>query len=155
MSLKKALVKLANAIESKVEAPNNGGCGVIASCVARKLEKLGVKADVVVIRDRYCPGKDIPEVRVQLRPNPTVREWNQAGVRVHHLMLRITLPDGEEVFWDSNGVRGEAAGPTMKHPFTIAELHAMARERDGWNNWFDRSQIPTIKQLVDDTLVSV
>lgn len=131
---------------------NHGGCGVYASHVAQALEARGLTVWSVItsqLRD-----DDLNIVRNQSKPR-TLREWNDAGVLIGHVMLQF---EHEGRVW-SHDARNTCTGRIKYEPtyggrlltgyLTLPELITIAAARKGWNPTFRRrSGVPAIRAAV-------
>jgi hypothetical protein len=131
---------------------NHGGCAVYASHVAQALEARGLTCWGVLtssLRD-----DDLHVVRNQSKPR-TLREWNDAGVLIGHIMLQF---ENAGRVW-SHDARNTCTGRIKYEPtyggrlvpgyMTVPELAAIASRPSGWNPAFcRRSGVPVIRAAV-------
>lgn len=134
---------------------------ILDALAATALAKLGVEVEVISTGERYYKtpkalresGKDLND--------PSVWDWD---LHNGHLAVRFRS-NGRVYTWDSAGTKytsrafgspddcqGRAAYP-FGHGLTPDEAASNTavhdtRRRTGWNSMFDRSQIPTIRELV-------
>lgn len=154
-----ALENLGADVSRNVEALNCGGCGVYAWLVAEALHALGIKTEVVATNMGYGDLVDLNEVReaisaLQLNIG-SKRHWEQLGAQFAHVGVRIKV--GRKYYVaDANAVNPGKSRlsnwKVYKGAYTLEEAEAFAKEKRGWNDWFDRSQIPTIRKLVNKHL---
>lgn len=128
---------------------NHGGCAVYASHVAQALEARGLTVWAVItsmLRD-----DDLNIVRNQSKPR-TLREWNDAGILIGHIMLQF---EHEGRIW-SHDARNTCTGRIKYEPtyggrlvpgfLTVPELVNIAAARKGWNPAFRRrTGVPAIR----------
>lgn len=157
--LVEALDKLGADVLQNVDALNCGGCGVYAWLVAEALHALGIKTEVVATGMGYGSDVDLNKVRESISANMlnlgAKRHWEQLGATFAHVGVRIKI--GRKYYVaDANSVNpGKtrlANWKVYKGAYTLEEAEAFAKEARGWNDWFDRKQIPTIRQLVNKHL---
>ncbi len=145
------LNRLGNAVEASVTYLNSGGCCVYAALVARELADRGYPVKGVVVSYGATKGKPkIYEVRKTLNNSKDLVDWN-GHVSFSHVGIEFRA-DGKVYRYDSNGVVG-AKDPLMNmapYPgrLKVDELEAFASGQEGWNNTFNRNQIPKLKKLV-------
>jgi hypothetical protein len=157
--LVEALENLGAEVSRNVDRLNCGGCGVYAWLVAKALDALGIKTEVVATNMGWGDLVDLNEVREQIAANMlnlgSKRHWEQLGAQFAHVGVRIKV--GKKYYVaDANSVN---PGKTRlcnwkvyKGAYTLEEAEAFAKEARGWNDWFDRGQIPTIRKIVNKHL---
>ena len=131
---------------------NHGGCAVYATHVAQALEARGLTCWAVItslLRD-----DDLDVVRNQSKPR-TLRQWNDAGVLIGHVMVRFEY-NGR--IW-RHDARNAMRAKSRREPtfgkllcpgyLTVPELVSIAAVRKGWNPAFcRRSGVPAIRAAV-------
>lgn len=136
----------------QVPLVNHGGCGYYAAQVAMALEARGLTCWAVLtsqLRD-----DDLNVVRNELKPY-LLREWNDAGILIGHIMLQF---EHEGRVW-SHDTRNTCTGRIKYEPtyggrlvpgyLTTPELVTIANARTGWNPAFcRRSGVPMIRAAV-------
>lgn len=148
--LKASLKALGEAINAEVEAPNYGGCCIIAALVAEALEARGVPCEVSTAAWSYPPARC-------RKMNVPIDEWGEYVSRCH-LVVHVKL--GRAVYtWDSNGLTTKRIMPAFHghrtHPWGWGMTSAEARKlyyTHRWNSEFCPSQIPLIEELVHEYL---
>ena len=131
---------------------NHGGCAVYASHVAQALEARGLTVWAVItsmLRD-----DDLNIVRNQSKPR-TLREWNNAGVLIGHVVIefeyngRIWRHDARNTV-RANSRREPTFGKLLCPGYlTIPELVTIAAAKTGWNPALSRrSGVPAIRAAV-------
>ena len=131
---------------------NHGGCAVYASHIAQALEARGLTCWAVItslLRD-----DDLDVVRNQSKPR-TLREWNDAGVLIGHILVEFEY-NGR--IW-RHDARNTALAKSRREPtfgkllcpgyLTIPELVTIAAAKAGWNPKFPRrTGVPAIRAAV-------
>lgn len=154
--LKRRLETLGDAITAHVDSPNYGGCGVIAGCVGRALQKLDVLCEVVTPVDF---GEPASVVRANVTHPGSAKDWDRNGLSRAHLAVRFRY-DGATYCWDSEGLYegGDKFGDysttaEFGDGLTVSECVKISSHPAGWNRTFDRRQTPLIKHLVQHHLL--
>lgn len=172
--IKRRLRRLSRALNTQTKGDiNSGGCGVMAGIVGEILEQQGIPAEVVTPSDD-AEGWGVPpkEARERLLAEYwggdwTARDWDENGLYRSHLAVRFWL-GGKLYTWDSNGLlcsdklfgRNKWGEPThvADYPFgegmTVQECIEISSISDGWNSTFDRRQIPLMRELAHQHLLS-
>ena len=155
--LRQRLDSLGDAITTHVDSPNYGGCGVIAGCVGRALQKLDVLCEVVT--PVACGREPASAVRANVTNPGSAKDWDRNGLSRSHLAVRFRY-DGTTYCWDSNGLYegGDKFGhysttAEFGDGLTVSECVKISSRQAGWNRDFDRRQIPLIKHLVQHHLL--
>jgi len=160
---------------------NSGGCGVMAGIVGEILESLGVPVEVVTSSAHGCsPAEarwnieendycwDDAEWDIEADERWDTSAWDSAGLSRAHLAVRFML-GGDMYSWDSDGLIksdkyfglwpdcGEPSH-VADYPFgdgmTVRECIEISSTDDGWNSTFDRRQIPLMRKLAQQCLLS-
>ena len=170
IKIKRRLRRLSRALNTYTKGDiNYGGCGVMAGIVGEILEIWGIPVEIVTPAEK---GLDTPprEIRERLIAEYwgedwtvhdwTVHDWDDNGLHRSHLAVRFVL--GDKVYtWDSDGLlcsdrffgRNEYGEPSYcaDYPFgdgmTVRECIEISSTAAGWNTWFDRDQIPMMREL--------
>lgn len=158
MNLFEALNTLGNRINRFYPNVNHGGCCVYASIIGEDLLSRGLKTRVVVANS-WEAKKNLNKVRKQVNNTNQKEEWNAAGIYFNHVGVEFKL-GGKWFLYDSDGVnpRGPKLGSYKVHPgfISVEEAKALAAEREGWNESFNRRSIPGlrkhVKQFLDTNL---
>jgi hypothetical protein len=140
---------------------NNGGCCVYAAMIVQALHKHKINATGIVASfsaDYVGPAVSIDTVRETITRN-SHKQWNKNGVRFSHVGVEFEYADRVRTVkkhYDTAGVRDASnqldGVPIYKGRLTIVELKALAGRKDGWNDMFDRKQIPELRKLVKSFL---
>lgn len=139
---------------------NNGGCCVFAAMVARELRDMGVKVGGVPIADIMWGDPtwgNVDEARANVSDPGCSEQWEENGIAFSHVGLEVEIGDAVYYF-DSRGLRSFDA--PMRYPewkplpgrLTVEEMEALAERPHNWNWKFDRTNIPYLKQIVEDYL---
>lgn len=162
--LMRRLRNFARAVSAECEYVNHGGCGVVAGIAGEYLERWGVPVEVITPGD---PPKRVRERMLEhwgyVSEEPY--DWDSNGLWRSHLALRF-MSGGKLFTWDTEGTvrSGRHFGRKIdafngteyywhqaNYPFgegmAVAECAMISSEREGWNNMFDRDQIPRIEEL--------
>lgn len=133
-------------INARYDAINNGGCGVMATILATHLEDM--VDEYRIVSAGPDGGSNIDEVRPYVSEN-TMLDWCEQGVDFNHVWV--------EFRWGKKWYAIDCTGIyTLKRmhrrwrkpsegSFTIKEMKEISSNPSGWNWWFDRSQIPSMK----------
>lgn len=142
---------LCRKINKRVNRINSGGCAVFAALMGQCLEQYGRVGIAVGTDERKTASID--KARKNIEEN-VVDEWNDNDVWFAHIVIEFEY-QGNKYHVDSTGVHdvsmlthcGEYT--ILKGRLTVHEVTELASQTHGWNYAFERSQIPTIKQLID------
>ena len=174
IKIKRRLRRLSQALHTHTRGDiNYGGCGVMAGIVGEILEQLGIPVEVVTPADGV-EGWGVPpkEARERLQAEYwgddwTVCDWDANGLYRSHLAVRFWL-GGKLHTWDINGLlcsdrfygRSKDGEPShvADYPFgegmTVQECIEISSTHDGWNSTFNRRQIPLMRKLAQQCLLS-
>ncbi len=138
-------------VDSKFTDINAGGCGVVAYILARQISKIA-ETRIVCYNMRNI---SINKARQNVTNN-TLREWNKHQVRIDHAWVEFKV-NNKWYGVDSKGIRPlknfrDRHGNPTAGSFTLREMREMGHSPAGWNNWFDRQQIPGMKRLINTNL---
>lgn len=154
-------------IHHKYPTMNYGGCGAFAYYFSRELEYAGYSPDIATCG---C-YTSFTEIQIHRKRKailqkcledgqrfPTVRDWNYLDVRFTHVYTRLLIDD-KYWFIDSEGIYADQPRDYSLAQVSILrveDMHPLAEAQDGWNNTFDRRQIPgirlSIQRLVGNAL---
>ena len=155
--LKQRLDRLGDAITAHVDAPNRGGCGLIAGCVGRALQKLDVLCEVVTPVE--WGSEPAGAVRANVTNPGSAKDWDRNGLSRSHLAVRFRY-GGASYCWDSDGLYDGGAKfgrysttAEFGDGLTVSECVKISSRQAGWSRHFDRRQIPLIKHLVQHHLL--
>lgn len=158
MDVVAALNDLGERVMNRNPYINNGGCCVFAAAVGEQLQKRGVETWVIVgtypetfddDEDGYH-DIDIRYVEAKLKKKP-LYVWNDNNIFFTHVGLGFRI--GDRFYnYDSHGVRTEDfyLGEYMlyKGGLSVETARFLADQEDGWNECFDRSQIPDLRRYI-------
>ena len=141
---------------------NHGGCCVYAAMIVAALHKHKIKATGIVAswsaESLNKSGVTIDKVREGIKKN-THTEWNNNGVNFSHVGVEFEYKAKirtHKYHYDSHGVK--KAGKTLdlmpiySGRLNLEELKTLAGTKRGWNDTFDRKDIPALRKLVKDFL---
>jgi hypothetical protein len=167
--LLKALRTLAEATNQRFPTVNLGGCCVFAAAVAEELERKGISTEIVTtgsFSSMFGFTFEPARARPHLNNAKDAAEWSANGCEFSHLGVRFTL-NGKPFVYDTTALNTNPhyLGDPAKFDglqflvgdsgFTLEEAKAFADDAKEWNNKFDRSQIPALKNLIHETLENV
>jgi len=140
---------------------NNGGCAIFATLVGRALLAKGIVAQVIVASRWAHPDEQswvaphIDKVRKEIRRPGNVHDWNINSVFFDHVGVEF-IYNGTVWHYDTDGVHSASKKLDNLYIYPgrlrVREAGAIAGMIPAWNDQFPRSQIPTIKQLVNKYL---
>lgn len=150
---------LAEDINTKIRAVNAGGCCVFASLVAERMIETGIPARVVHA-DMWTEHNITAMRKEIIDSNMDVyckEDWETAGASFWHVGVLFKFLN-KWYTMDSTAIKpgrkylGIEDMITGNGSFTAKEAEALAFRRDNaytWNCWFDRSQIPKMKLIIN------
>lgn len=135
---------------------NHGGCCVYAAKVAEALQNIGIEVHVVTA----APWEGSPKRSVQ--NNHEIYDPNKAELELpinfYHVGIRFKLGnrwyvhDTDFTRAGKFAVLGESEVEISKVWFTPFQAKKFAACSGFWNKCFDRSEIPTVHEIVDEFL---
>lgn len=146
MSLLKELgTLLPTKIGDEYEYVNRGGCGIFAYMLAEELTRIGIKNEICWLAFELFDMEDFNKCS-------TLYELNNLGIRCVHVLVVV---DGW--FIDCEGVfkSPEAAGWRGYDMNIISDYKILERvvsNGQGWNNCFDRNQIPSMESDIKNII---
>jgi hypothetical protein len=156
MDLLYVLDTLGQRINRWYESINAGGCCVYAAIIGAELEKRGIETRIIVAA--YGAKNNIEEVKNKLKNPGNMQEWEDNNVWFNHVGVEFKYND----IWyhyDSDGTHRKRA---MLKEFKIypgrlapAEAWTVACDENGWNDSFNRRQIPSLKRHVKKYLATM
>lgn len=159
-SVFKALRKIQKDV-SHIHDMNYGGCGVFAYIVGEELKKIGWEVDIVT--PSYGRGGIPSKIRRYVKNN-SPDEWSRNGLSRAHLAVRFKTPKGVVYTYDSDCLNrgGSKFGWfewLCEYPFgeglTVEETKEMCKTGEGWNQTFNRKQIPEIRSTIKKSFKEV
>jgi hypothetical protein len=161
MNIITKLDRLGKEVNRRYPYINHGGCAVYAAMIVQALRKHKINATGIVASysAEWMPaGASIDTVRENITKN-SHKEWNRNGVRFSHVGVEFdhtTKTRTVKKHYDSYGVRKAGKElddmPIYKGRLLLVELRALAERKTGWNESFDRAQIPELRKLVKSFL---
>lgn len=129
---------------------NSGGCGIFSKLLIEQLAKVGIEAVPVALFSgsrrqqtyennfkHYLISKEITK--------------NKSNTGVEHIMTRVG-----DLYVDSRGISNGQMYAQFPHRYdlTLDQLNDLI-DRAGWNNEFDRSQIPDIELKLEEVFSKI
>jgi hypothetical protein len=153
------LGKCAKIINSEIDNANYGGCGVIATAVAKELKARKIPVEIVtpVYGLKEVPPKIAVQRIIQSNKKITNNRVDDAGVNRNHLAVRFKVGRLTRTWeTDANISSAKAFGEYERYPcpypfgegFTVEEAEVLARTKDGWNSSYNRRQNRKVNQIV-------
>lgn len=153
-NLNTALTTLGRKINKNFPTINYGGCCVYAAYLGKLLEKKGWKVTGKVSAPFYASaGVDLRSVASNIKNHVDHSEWADNSVYFYHVFLSIETDTGV-LFHDTDRTVSKSKqfnGLDCYDGFlTVEEMTDLANNSDGWNNTFERYQIPAIRKMLVD-----
>lgn len=156
------LNKLGKEVLRRYPYINHGGCCVYAAMIVQALHKHKIKASGIVASHSAVyynnAGVTIDSVRETITKHDH-RQWNSKGISFSHVGVEFEhqgLVRTVKKHYDTAGVRRAGKElddmPIYKGRLTLIELKKLGGTKHGWNDTFDRTQIPELRKLVKDRL---
>lgn len=147
----KDLDYLAEVVSDNISNINYGGCCVFAALIAKHLQHF---FDVRIIVFSHEVDITIDEARSHIQNN-IPEEWNLNGIYFGHVVIEYVDRKGNFNQYDSEGITksdrfGYSGLDRVEGYLTIDETISLANEADGWNDCFNREQIPKMKEIIDN-----
>lgn len=140
-------------VNCKFKQINYGGCGVYAALVGKALQDMNVKVKVLLAGAWHGCDSHVDEARKFVKNVGRKRQWCDNGVSFGHVGLEFYWK-GRKYHYDSNGCHKPEKSLDgcliYKGRLTVEECIAVAREREGWNESFNRRGLPTLRKMVKD-----
>lgn len=143
-----SVLKGLSIVKDKYPKVNCGGCGAVALYISQELNKREIKHDIVWIGNSYTNKKQIKDIFTN-NSNPSLSEFSENGIFLSHVMIKVKkyFIDGSGVFKGYDNTEWTHRSVVTK--LKIEQLNALVSSPDGWNDRFDRSDMPKIKKLVN------
>lgn len=135
-------------IHEKFPSINWGGCGVFANLLTTELDKLGVKYKIIWIGNNPNDKKQIKKIFKEKGDKVILWDFNEIGIGVAHFMVKIgrKFVDASGVYKSLNDT--EWWNYRLRCEVTKENLNSVSVSHLGWNNMFDRKQIPRVEREV-------
>lgn len=161
MNIETKLNQLGKIVKERYPDINCGGCCVYAAMIVDALKKHDIQAKGIVAA--FGAGKPgwmtseiatITAVRKKIQKNEIV-EWQSNGISFNHVGVEFKIGSVKK-HYDTAGVR--KAGkmldgmPIYTGRMEYVELRALAGKKAGWNESFNRKDIPALRRLVKSHL---
>ena len=130
---------------------NLGGCCVVAAAVAKQLSKT-MPVQIRVLNNYDKVARSIVKARPRIGNNE-VYDWNSKGIHFGHVVLQFKV-NGVTHFWDTETL-AEKVAPMYRYwtmypgSLTVQEAWELSNDEHGWNDSFNRDNIPTIRASVN------
>lgn len=154
-NLPKLLERLGYLTNKKHPQLNSGGCCVYASRVAANLKQLKLRPRIIVAGIyQINRNEDIRTLRDGHR-HLTLKEWNDRSVFFSHVFVEFSWRDQQWLHDSDNTViRARDQGYLGNWYFydgylTVGEALLLAADAAGWNEQFDRAQVPQVHAGID------
>lgn len=139
-----------NQIDSNI---NTGGCCVVAASVAKYLSKT-TPVKIRVLSSYKSRTSTISGNRPKLGYHfgSEVCSWNDKGIHFGHIVLEFKM-NGVTHYWDADTLTTQLKSPyckwkMYKGALTVKEAWVLGNDEDGWNEGFDRANIPNIRSAI-------
>jgi hypothetical protein len=149
--IKKLETKLPQ-IDMKYRNINYGGCGAFAGLLTEYLVSIGVKCKSVYLSSMNSTRMPVRDAYSILNSNAklTLTHFNKHDVYCAHVMVCIKI-NKTNYFIDSTGVYEGDVPPRWQYARKLFKMSpqtviALGNSTMGWNESFDRSQLPKIKK---------
>ena len=146
------LWEVAEVVACDIGDVNRGGCGVFAVILCEELHRQGF-TDAKIRAYDYDYDGDQPnlcEVEKNCDDPSNMYEWRAYGATFVHIVVEF---DGR--LWDCDGSVAVENGKRWNRSFVLNDGHVsldsmrrMADKKEGWSFYFDRAQIPAMKEIV-------
>jgi hypothetical protein len=139
-------------INNKYNYINAGGCGAFAGLLIEYLVTIGVKCKAVYLASwtsNQIPVRDAYSI-VNSNAKLSLKDFQKHNVYCAHLMVCIKI-NKVNYFIDSTGVYEGDVPHRWQYARKLMKLSpeltiALGKSTSGWNEAFDRSQLPKIKK---------
>lgn len=145
-----------SAIKNKYPKVNCGGCGAVALYISEELNKREIKHEIVWIGnvERRAYKSVIKEIITEC-DEPTLVEFNDNGIYLSHIMIKVG-----NYFVDGTGAYKGFQNTTWSHRQIITKLktktlRCLVESEEGWNDAFNRNNMPKIKKMVKKTMEKI
>lgn len=165
MNLFETLNTLGHCIKLWYPKINEGGCCVYASIIGEELLARGIKTRIVVAGSNKAKT-NLNRVRRKIDNTNQKIGWHAVGIYFNHVGVEFRL-GGKWFIYDSEGVNPRSLtlgvwkapmklGNFKVHPgfISVADATALGDEPEGWNDCFDRKEIPNMKERVKKFLMN-
>lgn len=150
--LKPLLTAISTDIDANFYKVNHGGCGVFANIVAKQLRKHYCGVFEIKVANQYVDIEAPINYVIDELGLKSLKQWNDNDIVCRHIVL--VFDEGSKrtlTMFDSEGV-DNIKRTVMLNPhewyagsLTLKQLDDIASKKSGWNDTFDRAQIPEMK----------
>ena len=150
--LKPLLLEISSYVSNTFTDVNRGGCGVFANIVAKQLHNHYCGAFEIKVANQYVDIEAPINYVIDELGLKSLKQWNDNDIVCRHVVL--VFDEGSKrtlTMFDSEGF-DNIKRTNMNNPYewyagslTLKQLDDIASKKSGWNNTFDRAQIPEMK----------
>lgn len=159
--IRDALRALAEQANKQFPDLNSGGCAVFAVMVADALRAQGINARIAVAM-YHPPGLSMFSARHNAKHGgnnpPEMEDYNASDIYFNHVAVSFII-NGRRWIYETTGglqrrtrhthVMGMSLVPGS---LSVDEVRPIAFSPWGWNDQFDRDDIPLVQELIADYL---
>lgn len=141
-------------IDYDFDSVNYGGCCAVAYAFAKHLQKyFPVKIIVANYAWMEKNDQDVSEIRQKLSTN-TLAAWNENGISFAHILVEFEVDGITYHLETEDGLKERHTHTLGKHPIlkghlSLTDAEELANNPDGWNDRFDRDQLPAINKAIN------
>lgn len=133
---------------------NRGGCCIVAAEFARPLKQIFPSTNIIVGSYKWEQAQDLEKVRKLIGSN-SFRQWTKHGIDFTHVLLEFEFEGKMYQFDTCDGVvpRKDTTILDLRildGHLTLSEAQDLAHSPVGWNEMFDRKQIPAIQKDIKE-----
>ena len=167
MRIIKRLERLAYALSESFPNLNSGGCCVAAAHIAYQLKyrhniEVGIRVEIWSDTSP-CPNIEVARANIKDVIHSTPSEWNSNGIHFWHVLTEFVVK-GVKYHFDSNGIAAvdpdesgyeySAVSLVRLYPgiLTVEEALLLASKQKGWNETFNRKDIPALMDVIAEQL---
>lgn len=147
--------ELARFVGNEIDYLNSGGCGVFAVELYKRLKALdlGVEPQLWILSSLSSSEARYLEIREILKASKTRRtlgQFNDYNWYLSHVVVEFAGGwfDGTGFYRDYESLNGNW-GCMNRFRVEFEDMVTMVEDPSGWNEKFDREQIPEMQQMFD------
>lgn len=145
------LTEVAGIVTTDIERINSGGCGVYAVALCDELHAQGfTDAKIRAYNYSYGSTRNLCELEQELDNPKRIYDWMDNGASFVHIVVEF---NGK--LWDSSGGVPLENADRWNRIYVLSDgyvsldaMRGMVENVEGWSPWFDRRQIPLIRNIV-------
>lgn len=144
--------ELARSVGNEINNLNRGGCGVFAVELYKRLKglELGVEPQLWILSSWSSTEERYREIREMLRANNTRRtlgQFNDYDWYLSHVVVEFAGGwfDGTGFYRDFESLNGNW-GCRNAFKIEFEDMETMVSDPSGWNDTFDREEIPEMRE---------